>query len=182
MSLLMDALKKAEEEKKRAAKQLEEVEGSNQIENSSKNQEPKPVIATDNQARESSNKLTRTMELSLEPLDAKFDEAIKESTSHSETISEKETPTKDASGSFSEDLTLENTVADEAEAFEQTHEAIDLNDTTIIEGLSTENASAPFDDTFHGVILENEDQASEAYEETEESNENENCNPNQHEN
>ena len=156
----MDALKKAEKEKKRAAKRLEEVEADD-------------VPVMNDQEQQSSNHkqniFTETAELSLEPItehldtigaESNVDDAISENV----VKSKEETQVLENIDIESEDLTLENEVL--PEALDKTQqENIDLNDTTIIEGLSTEDVSAPFDDTFHGVLLE-EEQEVELYEET----------------
>ncbi|NOG60451.1 MAG: hypothetical protein HND53_08135 [Proteobacteria bacterium] len=168
MSLLMDALKKAEEEKKQAAKRLQEVEieargasGENEIVEDSE-QKPEEVNNV-------SDPYLDTSRFSLEPLSLseRDDEAEEESVDENNN-SQVEIPTVDETESFSEGLTLENTVAEDVspqENFEDTQKEIDLNDTTVIEGLSTENASAPFDDTFHGVVFEEEPET-DIYEET----------------
>jgi Flp pilus assembly protein TadD len=177
----MDALKKAEEEKKRAAKRLQEVEGGAREE---LDDSIEADIQTDDQSYDDENQtpqiLTETVELSLEPMpqDVKA-ELYEEETplEKSDTVSQElEVPTVDEpeglsqSETFSEDITLENPTLENAIAednFEQTQKVVDLNDTTIIEGLSTENASAPFDDTFHGVLFdEEEERGTDVYEET----------------
>ncbi|MEM6998227.1 MAG: tetratricopeptide repeat protein [Pseudomonadota bacterium] len=169
MSLLMDALKKAEEEKKQAAKRLQEVEietrehsGENEIIN-----EKNVVAEEDKSPLESIN---NTSELSLEPLSVSEQvEETKEEEPVDDSEDQWEIETVDASEVFSEDLTLESTIAESNTPevnFEETQKEIDLNDTTIIEGLSTESASAPFDDTFHGVVFEEEESDTEFYDET----------------
>lgn len=164
----MDALKKAEEEKKQAAKRLQEVEmearepsGENDI----VNDEP----AVEEEKKTTPELYTDTSQLSLEPLSLteKFDETKEASVDDSD--NQIEVPVVDETGSFSEDPTIENTILETTNSqavFEDTQKAIDLNDTTIIEGLSTENASAPFDDTFHGVVFEEDEQETDVYEET----------------
>jgi tetratricopeptide (TPR) repeat protein len=166
----MDALKKAEEEKKQAAKRLQEVEVETREVSGENN------VTRDKQiAEEESTEpkiLSETAQLSLEPisLNEKFDDT-KEEVLVDDSHNEREVPTVDESEAFSEDITLENTVASglelekDQELFEETQKVIDLNDTTIIEGLSSEIASAPFDDTFHGVLFE-EEQDTAVYEET----------------
>jgi len=181
VSLLMDALKKAEEEKKKAAKRLEEVEAdarTDDLEDDDPNKSLDAGAAADRVGR-----FTETMRLSLEPIDAQSNEQavspLETATLEAfepEVVKEFEEEDKETPGelsiediNISEDLTMENTISSGAtsqEAFEQTQEAIDLNDTTIIEGLSTENVSAPFDDTFHGVLFEDEEENTEIYEET----------------
>lgn len=160
----MDALKKAEEEKKQAAKRLQDVE----MEARESTSENEVLQEQNNTEVENSTPelFTETAQFSLEPLslEEKLEE-IKTDETDDDIVLE---PT-DASENFSEDLTLENTIAEAVEpqeAFEETQKAIDLNDTTIIEGLSTENAAAPFDDTFHGVLFEDDDQETDFYEET----------------
>ncbi len=163
----MDALKKAEEEKKRAAKRLEQVEATARTEIAADDDSNVDNEVDKDQVR--SDQLTETMKLSLEPLDVSGDSP---SVSQEETVTTVEVTNDDKENTrelslddtgISEDLTLESPIAEEA--FEQTQEAIDLNDTTIIEGLSTENVSAPFDDTFHGVLFEDK-QGTDVYEET----------------
>ena len=160
----MDALKKAEEEKRQAAKRLEQADINSRSQNEDRgaDQEDEPV----EDARNIENKkITRTVELSLEPLDSQFgDTTIHDATPPKvEEVSEREVPTEDANDS--EDLTLENPI-DAAEDNVEKNKDIDLNDTTIIEGLSTEYAAAPFDDTFHGVLIEEEEENTDFYEET----------------
>ncbi len=172
----MDALKKAEEEKKKAAKRLEQVDANTRDDN--------PETELDDSGEYvKADRLTETMKLSLEPLDA---QGNKQAISPLETATveafepeeaeEPEQKNKETTDelsikdiNISEDLTMENTVSSGAvsqAAFEETQQAIDLNDTTIIEGLSTENVSAPFDDTFHGVLFEDDEENTEIYEET----------------
>jgi tetratricopeptide (TPR) repeat protein len=167
----MDALKKAEEEKKQAAKRLQEVEVDTR-ETTGEHNIPDEAQTAEGEG-EIPELFTETVQFSLEPLSPteKFDETKEAELVDNEVDSniEREVPTVDASEAFSEDLTLESTVSEGLEVqvtFEETKKVIDLNDTTIIEGLSTENASAPFDDTFHGVIFEEEEQDPEAYKET----------------
>jgi tetratricopeptide (TPR) repeat protein len=166
----MDALKKAEEEKKQAAKRLQEVEvDARDVTNENS-------ISNDEQITEEERSepdiFLDTAKLSLEPLQLdQISKEIEETVPDvdKEIIDESHIQTVDAAEAFSEDLTLENTVSegmDLQESFEETQKEIDLNDTTIIEGLSTENASAPFDDTFHGVLFEEQEQDTEIYEET----------------
>ena len=181
MSLLMDALKKAEEEKKKAAKRLEQLETDARADDMEDGDQDNPfddVVGSDKAGR-----FTETMRLSLEPIDAQNNEedisqleiaTVKafEPEIEKEVEQEAKEITDELSIediNISEDLTMENTISSSAasqESFEQTQEAIDLNDTTIIEGLSTENVSAPFDDTFHGVLFENDEENVDIYEET----------------
>ncbi len=170
MSLLMDALKKAEQEKKRAAKQLREVEEPAEAESMPESEQElntEPGDISINKQRSAIEKL----ELTLEPLGGSLEDSIDDSKdSHFDPTqgAEQLDRTHDEAGdSFSEDLTIENTVENELpdESLEATQEAVDLDDTSVIEGLSVESASAPFDDTFHGVILEDEEE-SDVYEET----------------
>lgn len=177
----MDALKKAEEEKKKAAKRLEQVETNTRVDDlddDDPNRQLDDAIGTG-----ATGRFTETMRLSLEPIDAKSNqeavsplEVATVEAIEPEVAEETEQEDKETSGelsiddiNISEDLTMENTISSGAasqEAFEETQQAIDLNDTTIIEGLSTENVSAPFDDTFHGVLFEDEEENTEIYEET----------------
>ncbi|MCG8379367.1 MAG: hypothetical protein MI865_07825, partial [Proteobacteria bacterium] len=169
----MDALKKAEEEKKRAAKRLEQVESethadtesTSPVENDSSVDEQN--IAASNDAEKP---ISETIQLSLEPI-AK--QEIVEDKTPETSVNEEESDntgnidleeSAEVISPHSEDLTLENQAL--PGAFDKTREeSIDLNDTTIIEGLSTEDVSAPFDDTFHGVLFE-EEQEVDLYEET----------------
>lgn len=162
----MDALKKAEQEKKQAAKRLQEVEIDARETTGEVNLSEAEQIAEESPAPQL---FTETAQFSLEPLELeeKFDESKEAQIDDRER--EIEIETVDASELFSEDQTLENTISEgvsSQETFEETQKVIDLNDTTIIEGLSTESASAPFDDTFHGVLFEDYDQDTEIYEET----------------
>jgi hypothetical protein len=168
MSLLMDALKKAEEEKKQAAKRLQEVE----MESHDSTIENEVVDNQDAVIEESAvpEIFTETAQFSLEPLslEEKLEDSKEFVAEDNATNSMEELTLKDAS-SHSEDMTLENTVLEDVnlqEKFDETQKEIDLNDTTVIEGLSTENASAPFDDTFHGVVFEEEEPETDIYEET----------------
>jgi tetratricopeptide (TPR) repeat protein len=174
----MDALKKAEEEKKKAAKRLEQVEANARADDSEDDYSEREL--DDSGEYVITDRLTETMKLSLEPLDAQGNqppvppievatveapesEALKKENEEQE--DKEETSSLSINDiDISEDLTMENTVSQQA--FEETQQAIDLNDTSIIEGLSTENASAPFDDTFHGVLFEGEEENSDVYEET----------------
>ncbi len=169
----MDALKKAEEEKKQAAKRLQDVEMDS-------------LDATDRQEIIEDEKVesgveedsvpelfTETSQFSLEPLS--LEEKIERPKEEVEEVIDENDNALSTEGlaleetlSFSEDMTMENTILEEVdsqEKFEETQKEIDLNDTAVIEGLSTENASAPFDDTFHGVVFE-EDSEADIYEET----------------
>lgn len=178
----MDALKKAEEEKKKAAKRLEQVEVdaradiSQEMESDSSSGDMKEA-STD-------RRLTETVKLSLEPIDEKVSlepseeiESVNESidTPADEKLIDSEEDLEATSKisiadiSLSDDITMQSTVAESItsdQSFEQTQKNIDLADTTIIEGLSSENVSAPFDDTFHGVIFDAEEDSPEVYEET----------------
>ena len=164
----MDALKKAEEEKKKAAKRLEEVEADSGL--SAEDGSENSTDDSNNEEAQEPEKIRHTAALSLEPLAAKPQDEVKEPIVDVEPepvesgISQRETPTVDASETYSDDLTLENTIS--TDELDDTQQEIDLNDTTIIEGLSTEDSSAPFDDTFHGVILDEEEAESAVYEET----------------
>lgn len=165
----MDALKKAEEEKKQAAKRLQDVE-----------MEAREITIEDNisdvaqVAKDESDMpelFTQTSQFSLEPLSVtdKFDET-KDAALVDDSNDGRKISTENMSEAFSEDLTMENTVSESLgsaqEIFEETHNDLDFNETTIIEGLSSESASAPFDDTFHGVLFESEEQDTEVYDET----------------
>ncbi len=181
MSLLMDALKKAEEEKKKAAKRLEQVESNARANDFEESDSKHDFNSSGEYAND--DRLTESMILSLEPLDVKNAQQSSPQI-ETETVEvgepeesqdaeqkDKETTAKLSVEdiNISEDLTMENTVSSAAssqETFEETQQAIDLNDTTIIEGLSTENVSAPFDDTFHGVLFEGDDANTDIYEET----------------
>lgn len=178
----MDALKKAEEEKKKAAKRLEQVDTDARVEEPEADNFQKEKEDTGEHVL--TEQLTETVKLSLEPMDQKSSEkpvpqievATVEAIESEVDPVEIEQKDNEANSQLSienmdisEDLTMENTASQEVpvqEAFEQTQQAIDLNDTTIIEGLSTENASAPFDDTFHGVLFDEEEESTEVYEET----------------
>jgi len=168
----MDALKKAEEEKKQAAKRLQEVEmEAREISNENNLSDEEHVVKNESSVPEL---FTETSQFSLEPLSlTEQSDETKGAALVDNDVSirnEMEVATVDASEAFSEDLTMENMVSEgiagTQETFEKTQNAIDLSDTTIIEGLSTENVSAPFDDTFHGVIFDEEEQSTEVYEET----------------
>ena len=181
MSLLMDALKKAEEEKKKAAKRLEQVESNARANDLEESESRHDFSVSGEYAND--DRLTESMILSLEPLDVKRGQQsspqieiatvdVDESAESQDTEQKDKEITGELSVeeiSFSEDQTMENTISSAAAsevAFEETQQAIDLNDTTIIEGLSTENVSAPFDDTFHGVLFEGDEENTEIYEET----------------
>jgi len=165
----MDALKKAEEEKKKAAKRLEQVEANARAVTKGPHEE---ITSGDVQAGEDGSKLpkldTDTVNLSLEPLPELFVETKeaalvggdKDSLSRTDT---NEIPALNITAEYSGDQTLENTAANET--FEQTQKEIDLSDTVIVEGLSMDDVSAPFDDTFQGVLFE-EEQETEVFSET----------------
>ncbi|HIF51722.1 MAG TPA: tetratricopeptide repeat protein [Thiotrichaceae bacterium] len=166
MSLLMDALKKAEAEKKQAAKRLQDVDiGDREITGEN-------IISDDARSNEDNDSVpelfTETAQLALEPIvDQRFVETEDPVfVDHDDSNDEVEI----VLDTLSEDLTLENTIAEgiesDNESFEESINISDLNDTTIIEGLSTENASAPFDDTFNGVLVDEEDPDTDVYEET----------------
>ena len=117
MSLLMDALKKAEEEKKQAAKRLEQVEANarsatNEIEDNNisiKGQD----IENENQAQSA---FLETTELSLEPIAEQFNEtkdALLEEQEKDTASNEIAISTVDKSDALSEEITLENTAANE---------------------------------------------------------------------
>jgi tetratricopeptide (TPR) repeat protein len=168
----MDALKKAEEEKKQAAKRLQEVEiDAREVTGNNKVVETEVKDEVENKVDNSLEPpKSDTGQFSLEPLslEEKIEESEKNEIEEGDNVNETEIPTAEDIA-FSEELTLENPVTQEMavqEEFEETQKEIDLNDTTIIEGLSTENASAPYDDTFHGVVFEDEEQETDVYEET----------------
>ncbi len=166
----MDALKKAEEEKRRAARQLKEVEEPESAEAVAVPEEEQLSNTAENPIINEELPADR-LELTLEPLDGSMGDILsEEDDSHFDPTQGSEVLDKthnEAEDSFSEDLTIENTITNElpSESLEATQEAVDLDDTSVIEGLSVESASAPFDDTFHGVILEDEEE-SDVYEET----------------
>ncbi|MEM7026663.1 MAG: tetratricopeptide repeat protein [Pseudomonadota bacterium] len=177
MSLLMDALKKAEEEKKRAANQnkVSADDNNESIDNDSSAEELTPEQVAERAST------TDKLELTLAPLDNAADDElpIKEDDEPAQeisatdavldiTVQEKEESDKTLVDdySFSEDLTAEHSIASDLSNvdLEETREADDLNSTTILQDLSlAEASSAPFDDTFHGVVLDDEENA---YEET----------------
>lgn len=168
----MDALKKAEEEKKLAAKRLQEVEVDS-LDSTSEQKiiDEEKIKETDDGSKPSVPELfTETSQFSLEPLTLEEKEEPEEVTvkENDASIVNSVELEETAVLSFSEDMTMENSVSEELNvqgSFDETQKEIDLNDTTIIEGLTTENASAPFDDTFHGVVFEEEADA-DIYEET----------------
>jgi tetratricopeptide (TPR) repeat protein len=162
----MDALKKAEAEKKQAAKRLQDVDiGDREITGEN-------IISDDARSNEDNDSVpelfTETAQLALEPIvDQRFVETEDPVfVDHDDSNDEVEI----VLDTLSEDLTLENTIAEgiesDNESFEESINISDLNDTTIIEGLSTENASAPFDDTVNGVLVDEEDPDTDVYEET----------------
>ncbi len=198
----MDALKKAEEEKKKAAKRLEQVETNARIDETEEDDSEKNLNISGEYSKPS--RLTDTMKLSLEPLDIQNREKaapqtgvpkiefpeieaaepkdIKEATGptdikvESKELREDKDVKKETTSElsmedigFTEDITMENTVANAAipeEALEETQQAIDLSDTTIIENLDDDNSAAPFDDTFHGVLFNADEENEDFYEET----------------
>ena len=173
----MDALKKAEEEKKRAAKRLGEIDETVSVETAS---DPSGTEPENNEyetfEKKAEQSLSDSVELTLEPItdveETKEDQDAvtdkKETTNANDTnaVSVHDEALLEATktGFESEDITQENQTL--SEQLDSTKEVpVDLNDTTIIENLSIEDASAPFDDTFHGVLLE-EEQDTEIFEET----------------
>ena len=184
----MDALKKAEEEKKRAARQLQEVEEPARDEELPEEQKEQKVDADTGSVEERVKKpASDHLELTLEPIEAETEteaeaeEALTEeeekilNDTHEELVlsreiveEAKEKTDEHGDVAFSEGLTLENTIENEMPegSLEETQEAIDLEDTGIIEGLSSDkDTEAPFSDTFHGLILEDDDDEG-MYEET----------------
>lgn len=165
-------LEKGRRRKKQAAKRLQEVDID---ERETTGEQDVDFEQTDKDEDSVPELFTETAQFSLEPLSLEereeetvnnIDEIIEEDETNAAEADEALEET--ASMSFSEDLTIENDVPDSLdrqEEFEETQKDIDLNDTAIIEGLSTENASAPFDDTFHGVVFE-EEPDTDIYEET----------------
>lgn len=179
MSLLMDALKKAEQEKKKAAKRLEQVEADAHTHADDLESNDVAGGLGETSGMGGTGRFSETTRLSLEPIEFKNNQQPTPSVEMPavevvvpEVVVEEVQPEDKESTSklsiedinISEDLTMENTVSQQA--FEETQQAIDLNDTTIIEGLSTENVSAPFDDTFHGVLFEDNEENTDLYEET----------------
>ncbi len=164
----MDALKKAEEEKKRAAKQLKEVDELPDVDDSGSFSSNELADSTDEQPVLQQSAFSETSELTLEPLDSIFEDTAVLPVEDTQQISQKDIPTVDVTQSFSEDMTIENTVEKSIidQSLEATQEAIDLDDNNVLEGLSTESSSAPFDDTFHGVIMDEADEDTDVYEET----------------
>ena len=188
----MDALKKAEEEKKRAAKQLQEVEESPRTEgarseekNTGNAQSPDQHASSAREKKPASDHL----ELTLAPLErdgtsetderslTKEEEKALDSTHEElevsrELIDEAKQKQRDLDQDFSEELTIESMPIEKVrdEALEATIEApreeMDLDDSAIIEGLMTNDgpAAPSFDDTFHGVVFDDDEGSS--YEET----------------
>ena len=144
----MDALKKAEEEKRRAAKQLKEVEEPERAEDVAVPEEQSLSNTAENPVVNEALSADR-LELTLEPLDGSMGDILsEEDDSHFDPTQDSEVLDKthdEVEGSFSEDLTIENTITNElpSESLEATQEAVDLDDTSVIEGLSVESASAP---------------------------------------
>ncbi len=167
----MDALKKAEEEKKQAAKRLQDVEKDSLDSTGEQKVTEDEIVENGVEEGESVPELfTETSQFSLEPLslEEKMEEPKEEVIDESENALSTEGLALEETLSFSEGMTMENTILEEVdsqETFEETQKEIDLNDTAIIEGLSTEDASAPYDDTFHGVVFEEESET-DIYEET----------------
>ena len=176
MSLLMDALKKAEEEKKRAANQNKV--SAEDIADSSGQHDTESDLSSTGQVEQQASK-TDKLELTLAPLEKSADDLPIDDDELTQEISatdavldltaeEKKDNDKTLVDdySFSEDLTAEHTIADEINDsdLEETKEADDLDSTAILQDLTLdETSAAPFDDTFHGVVLDDEESA---YEET----------------
>lgn len=140
MSLLMDALKKAEAEKKAAAEKSDAAEAGVQ---------PEQTLPPDDAPADT----TDTAELSLEPLNEQSVETAQtisvEQAVPDETII-LESPTADAAGSFSEDLTRNDPILIDDD------DTIDPDDTVVLEGLTADDVAATLDDTLHEVIAEDE--------------------------
>ncbi|MEQ8288323.1 MAG: tetratricopeptide repeat protein [Gammaproteobacteria bacterium] len=192
MSLLMDALKKAEEEKKRAAKQLQEVEESPRTED--KRGEEKTTGKAQSSDQNTSNDREKKpasdhLELTLAPLERNevsetderrlteeeekaLDSTHEELEVSREFIDEAKQKQRNLDKDFSEELTIEGLPAEKVrdESLEATIEApreeMHLDDSAIIEGLMTndEPAAPSFDDTFHGVVFDDDEGSN--YEET----------------
>ena len=169
MSLLMDALKKAEQDKKKAAERLNRVEADEHKEEgkagSTRADSMDSEGVADTGTAGKSHSFRDTVSLSLQPIE---ENAIESPVSGSEIA-----PDTNESGSLDsgkdeiqardEDITAEH-------AFSHTHEiitpGIDTNRAKAIQGLSTAVPAAPFDDTFHGVLFNDKEEQAEAFKET----------------
>ncbi|MFT5132227.1 MAG: Flp pilus assembly protein TadD [Gammaproteobacteria bacterium] len=173
MSLLMDALKKAEQEKKEAAKRQQESEGFNQLETGKAT--PKALDDTDTWGHEivdgsttaeipgmgNTGRHSTTGELQLEPI-----------TNIDDTAEIPNVNLANASSSVPEDPTL-NVTMSEISLADLSNDDIGLDDAdtpddqthTSIEELQTDSADL-LDETFHGVALKGADINPELFQET----------------
>ena len=153
MSLLMDALKKAEQEKKEAAKRLQESEQEGQLhaDDTGKNiiqteadTEKASVEATGE--HDSPDKFLSTVQLSLEPIESRQDPE------------QKPAPAQDKVGPANEEVTLNVTLEDIPIAPQQQSEAEQspstIDSTQRIENLHESDSIEPLDETFHGVSFD----------------------------
>jgi Flp pilus assembly protein TadD len=170
----MDALKKAEQDKKKAAERLQQVEADahREVEKDSNLETDDGVSRS---ARAVSNDtgegqiLPDTVSLSLQPIqEVEGELPAEESESVADTDSGvAEEATYDGDGT---QQALRIDVTDQHEAISDTAEiaspSVGINDVAGIEELSTDIPSAPFDDTFHGVVFNGEPEQTEIFKET----------------
>ena len=175
MSLLMDALKKAEQDKKKAAERLHQVETNahRAVERDSNLETDESVSMSAGITGDSTGEgqlLSDTASLSLQPtLEGEDSSPVEASGSTADTDSgEAESVTIDedeTQQALRIDVTdqHDSTISDTSEIASS---SIGLNDIAGIEGLSTDIPSAPFDDTFHGVGFKDEPEQGEIFKET----------------
>jgi Tfp pilus assembly protein PilF len=170
----MDALKKAEQDKKKAAERLQQVEANahREVERDS-NLEIDDGISRS--ARVESNDtgegqiLPDTVSLSLQPIrEVEGELPAEESESVADTDSGVAGEATDDGDKTQQALRID--VTDQHEAISDTAEiaspSVGINDVAGIEELSTDIPSAPFDDTFHGVVFNDEHEQAEIFQET----------------
>ncbi|MEE8320463.1 MAG: tetratricopeptide repeat protein [Gammaproteobacteria bacterium] len=179
----MDALKKAEQDKKRAAERLRQVEAGERREaekdSSADTHDAQSTGSYQTGADSTGHGLTaiasdtgrhqifpETVQLSLQPIN---DDEIKTPETASESVldsNEAEPPVSDVDEAqiLSEDATIQRDIILDSVDTEKLPTGIDA--TTGIEELSAETASPAFDDTFHGVVLGEKADHDDAYNET----------------
>jgi Flp pilus assembly protein TadD len=170
----MDALKKAEQDKKKAAERLQQVEADahREVERDSDLETDESVSRPTRVTGDGTGEgqlLPDTVKLSLQPILEGEDESpveVSESTADTDSgVAESATFVGDET-----QQALHADVTNQHDAIHDTGEivspSVGLNDAAGIEGLSTDIPSAPFDDTFHGVVFKDEAEETETFKET----------------
>jgi Flp pilus assembly protein TadD len=169
MSLLMDALKKAEQEKRDAAKRQQESQEG--LTSASDTKEPKNLDDTwEHEIVESapassglssdSTMRSTTAELALEPIQEQETEGGDTTSEISASEAESEDPTLNVTMNK---IALAEMSTESMDLKEQASEATEQADITDLQG---EDSAALLDETFHGVALEGDVENSELFQET----------------